>query len=377
MKKKLTILIYSLASGGAEKVVSILLNELKERYDITLFLMNDTIFYDIPKNIKIVYLENSDPKESGIKKLLKLPLLAWKYKRHNNFSDISFSFMNRPNYINILAKMMGMKSKVLISERAMPTLQHKYGVQGRINRFLIKTLYKKANIITANSQGNRQDLVQNFSCKEVMIINNLFDLTKIEKLSKEKVNFRDDKFSFITIGRLDNGKNHKLLIEVMKSIDAKLYIIGDGELRSELEHQIKRNSLENKVVLLGRQINPYSFLAQADCFVFSSSYEGFPNVLVEALACQLPVISTDCQSGPREILALNYDANFQQKDNIEIVEHGILTPIKNKTKLKEAMNLMINDKKLLNRYQQKAKQRANDFKIEKIIKQYEKILCAV
>lgn len=248
MKKKLSILIYSLASGGAERVVSVLLDELKEKYEITLFLMNDTIFYDIPKNIKIIYLENSNPSESGIKKLLKLPVLAWKYKKLND-SDISVSFMNRSNYINIIAKILEFKSKVIISERAMPSLQHKNGVQGFINKFLIKRLYRKADIVIGNSKGNCRDLVNNFNIQEVKTIYNLIDLKIIKELSKECVNYRDEKFTFITIGRLDRGKNHKILIESMEDIDAKLYIIGDGELRDTLEKQIESLNLQNKVIL--------------------------------------------------------------------------------------------------------------------------------
>ncbi|MCK9453842.1 MAG: glycosyltransferase, partial [Sulfurimonas sp.] len=216
-------MIYSLASGGAERVVSILLDELKDKYDITLFLMNETIFYKIPKDIKIFYLENSYPRESGIKKLLKLPFLAWRYKKLNS-AEVSLSFMNRPNYISILAKILGMKSKVVVSERAMPSLQHKSGLQGFINRTLIKYLYKSADIITANSKGNTHDLQNSFGCKNVVTINNPFDLEKIETYSREEVDFRDEKFTFITVGRVDSGKNHKLLVEAIKDIDAKLYI---------------------------------------------------------------------------------------------------------------------------------------------------------
>ena len=104
--------------------------------------------------------------------------------------------------------------------------------------------------------------------------------------------------------------------------------------------------------------------------MFSSSHEGYPNVLVEAL----PIISTDCKSGPREILAPNSNIDFQLEDKIELCEYGILVPINNKEKMKEAMNLIINDENLRKDYEEKAKQRANDFRIEEIIKQYEKII---
>ena len=213
-------------------------------------------------------------------------------------------------------------------------------------------------------------------CKDVITLNNPLDISKIATLSQKKVNYRDKKFTFITIGRLDSGKNHVLMIEAMQDIDAKLYIIGDGELRKNLELKIEHLKLKDKVILLGRQKNPYKYLAQADCFLFTSNYEGFPNVLLEALACGLPIISTDCQSGPREILAPHSDIRFQLKDKIELAEYGILVPVKNIQKLKEAMKLIIQDEVLRKSYKAKAKKRAEDFAIDKLIKKYEEILCA-
>ena len=369
MKPILSILIYSLASGGAERVVSILLNELKDNYKVTLFLMNDTIFYALHDNIKIVYLEKSNPLESGLKKLFKLPYLAWKYKRLNN-STVSLSFMNRPNYINILAKMMGMKSKVIISERAMPSLQHAKGIQGKLNKFLITTLYPLSDIITANSYGNTQDLHDNFLCKDVKIVNNPIDIKNIAQLSQDDIVLDKSKFIFITIGRLDSGKNHKLIIDAIKDIDAKLYIIGDGELREELELSIVKNRLQNKVVLLGKIENPYKYLVQANCFIFSSNNEGFPNVLLEALACELPIISTDCQSGPREILAPESNLLKQLKDDIEMAKFGILTPVNNKKSLTKAMKLIMDNKELREGYHKKAKDRAEEFDKDNIIQKW-------
>ncbi|MBL0708460.1 MAG: glycosyltransferase [Sulfurimonas sp.] len=362
-KLNLSILIYSLASGGAERVVSILLEELKEKFNIRLVLMNDTIFYDLPIDIPVVYLEHSDATESGLFKLLKLPLLALKYKKlcKSNDIDISLSFMNRPNYINILAKLFGSRVKTIISERAMPSLQHKNGVQGLINKTLINFLYAKADVITANSKGNSLDLVKNFRCRDVVTINNPFDIDKIQSLYKEEVVLEKDRFTFITVGRLDSGKNHKLILDAIKDLDARLYIIGDGELREFLEKQIIKSDLQDKVILLGRQANPYKYLRQADCFLFSSNYEGFPNVLLEALACGLPIISTDCQSGPREILAPDSDICFELKDDIELAKYGVLTPVNNAQKLSEAMELMMRDVKLRDEYTKKARARSSEF----------------
>lgn len=378
MKKSLSILIYSLASGGAERVVSILLNELKNDFDTTLILMNDTIFYELPKDIEIIYLEKSNPHESGIKKLLKLPFLGFKYRSLNK-SDISLSFMNRPNYINIFAKIFGMKGKVFISERIAPSQEYKTnGVKDIISRFLIKKMYNKSDKIIPNSKGIGYDLIDSFHVIEdkIKIINNPVNLSKIKKMSQEESNLQNDIFTFITIGRMHHQKNHKLLINAIKNINAKLYIIGDGELKKDLQNQIKDLKLEKKVILLGRQKKPYMYLVKSDCFVFSSSYEGFPNVLLEALACELPIISTDCKSGPREILAPDTDYRKMIDNGIEKVKYGILTAVNNQKNMEEAMKLMMEDKALRNSYKQKALKRANDFSMEKIIQQYKEILCA-
>lgn len=381
MKKKLSILIYSLDNGGAERVVSILLNGLIDKYNITLVLMNNIINYELPQNIEIHYLEQSEPSENGLMKFLKLPFLGFKYKlfcKKKNI-DISLSFMNRPNYINILSKIFGTKTKILISERIAPTMEYQTNsLKDFISRKLISNLYNKANLIIPNAHGITLDLIQ-LGIKEslIKVINNPVDVDKIQKLKNEKVTIDYDKFTFITVGRLHPQKNHKLLLECIKIFDANLVIIGDGALQNDLKESIKKDKLEKKVFLLGKKSNPFSYISKANIFILGSNYEGFPNVLLEALACGIPIISTDCKSGPREILSPNSDVNFQLKDNIELAEYGILTPVQNIEKFQEAMKLLINDKALRENYQKKAKKRSNDFDVSKIIKEYEEVLCAV
>ena len=348
MKNNLSILIYSLASGGAEKVVSILLNELNSRYNITLVLMNDTIFYDIPSSITVIYLKNSDPKESGIIKLLKLPILAYEYKQICKDLDIniSLSFMNRPNYINILSRLMGNNLKILVSERIAPSQE--YGenrLKDKISIFLIKYLYPKADLIIPNSIGIKLDLISKFSINKnkIRVIYNPIDIEKINYLKNNIIKNNMLRFTFITIGRLEKQKNHQLMIEAFSKIDdsnTQLIIIGEGKLRDELEDQITKLNLNNRIILLGRELNPYKYLNKADCFILSSNYEGFPNVLLEALSCNLPIISTDCISGPREILAPKSNISERILSKNEFTEYGVLVPLSNQKLLSQAMNIM-------------------------------------
>jgi len=374
MKKKLSILVNDLDSGGAERVISILLDMLNSKYEITLFMIHNIIFYDIPQDIKIVVIKGSKLEDSGLVKLLKLPILAWRYKRLNSNSSVSLSFLSRSNYINIFAKLFGMRGKVILSERAMPSLQYSSSLQGYINKFLIKFLYKKADIVFANSKGNALDLTKNFKIKDVKVIYNIFNIDRIVNLSNRYALLDDSRFNFITIGRLDEGKNHKLLIKAIKEIDANLYIIGDGVLREELENLIEELELEDRVFLLGKHKNPYKYISKADCFVFASKREGFPNVLVEALACRLPVISTDCQSGPREILAPESDTNFKLREIVEVANYGILVPVDSKDKMVEAMSVIKNSQKLRESYKEKSLKRAMEFDKERIIGEFIKII---
>lgn len=378
MKLKMTVFLYSLTSGGAERIVSIFLAEFMKKYDVTLVLMNDTIEYKIPKDIPIYYLEKSEPFEHGLKKLFKIPFLAYKYYKFckKNSIDISFSLLSRPNYISALASFFMKDTKIVLSELSMPSMQYSYNnMQSWINTYLIKFLYPRADLILPNSQGNLDDLKINFNIKNKMAkIHNILDLEMITTEAKESVNdveFSEKTTTFITIGRLDEGKNHKLLIEAMNSVNnAQLIIIGDGVLRLELEKQIATLSLESKVFLLGKRSNPYKYLAKSDIFVFSSNHEGFPTVLLESLAVGVPIISTDCKSGPREILSPTSDLNFQLDNEVEYGEFGVLTPIKNVKQMITAMNEIIKDENMLNTYKKVAKIRAQEFSKSIISKQY-------
>jgi N-acetylgalactosamine-N,N'-diacetylbacillosaminyl-diphospho-undecaprenol 4-alpha-N-acetylgalactosaminyltransferase len=382
MRKKVFILITTLGTGGAERVVSLLIHNWKKRYDITLVLITDLIEYDLPKNISIVCLKQPF-RANGFLTTFKIPLLAWRYKNlcGKNKADISLSFLKRPNYINCLSKLLGNKAKIIISERSyfseflktLPTLQKKLSI------FLTKKLYPHADLIITNSQIMRIDLEKNFNVhSQYRVIHNPMNLALMERLSKVEVDFPvKETFNFINVGAFRKEKNQENLIEAfnkIKHLNVRFFFLGNRFLEEYLKSKVKEMKLESQIIFLGFDINPFKYFSKSDCFVLSSDFEGFPNALVEAMTCGLPVISTDCRSGPREILAPDTDAEVNIKDHIEIAQYGILVPVKNVRLLAEAMELIVKNKELYERLKQKAKERSLDFESGKIIEEFAKAI---
>ncbi|HCF63954.1 MAG TPA: glycosyltransferase, partial [Chitinophagaceae bacterium] len=156
----------------------------------------------------------------------------------------------------------------------------------------------------------------------------------------------------------------------LKDLPVKLVIVGGGALESQVKECIQRYGLQERVVLTGIASNPYQYIARADCMVLSSYVEGFPNVLLEGLACGKPVVSTDCKSGPREILAPQTDPQYQVKDGIECAEFGILTDPQDAAQLAAGMRKMYEDEALRTRYARLATDRARSFDVAETVSAY-------
>ena len=166
----------------------------------------------------------------------------------------------------------------------------------------------------------------------------------------------------VSIGRLTKQKNHITLLKafnkIHSNIDCNLYIIGEGSERRNLEKFIKNNNIDDKVKLLGYQNNPWKFLSKSNLFVLPSIWEGFGNVIVESMLIGIPVISSDCPSGPREILN-----NGKSGKLFQVGDYNHLANI-----IKETISS--DNSKLINY----AKLRSKDFTIEKITQEYQKVL---
>ncbi|MDA3054207.1 MULTISPECIES: N-acetylgalactosamine-N,N'-diacetylbacillosaminyl-diphospho-undecaprenol 4-alpha-N-acetylgalactosaminyltransferase [unclassified Campylobacter] len=358
--KKLSVFIYSMAGGGAERVVSNLLPELCKAYEVHLILMNDRIFYEIPNSVQVHFIEKSAPFENGLKKLIKLPFLGLKYKNlcKRLGIDIHFVWMNRPCYVAGFARIFGDKKPLIINECSTPSVLYKEpNLKSKISKFLLRWLYPKADFIYPNSLGNLADLRDNFGINpaKMGVLYNALNLDEIAQKSQESINY--EKPFFLSVGRLDAGKNHELLIRAyakLKNCDKDLLILGDGVLRESLQNLINELGLENRVKLLGFDNNPYKYMSKCYAFVFVSLFEGFSNALIEALACGKLVISSDHQSGARELLGDD--------------EWGVLVSVNDEEGTIKAMQKAIDEPEFVKIYEKKAKIRAAFFDKKKISK---------
>ncbi len=310
-KKTIFFVINSMENGGAERVISNILPLLSKKYEIYLILLKNKIFYPIPSTVHIISLSN-------IKRNILLPLLLPFYflklkmliRKYQPAKIVSF--LEIANFVNILVN-----RQAIISMRISPSF-FQDGFIGHCYYFLIKKLYPNAKLIIVNSRENKQLVSQSLQLpdKKILVIYNpIFPVPKKSFLKSTTLPLLEKKFSkiFITVGRLDKQKNISAIIRAFKrrkQTDA-LLIIGDGPERRSLEQLIAKHNLSKQVFLLGRKKNVYKYLNIADYFVFASKTEGFPNVLLEAMACRLPIITSDFKTGAREVI--DPGLNFTKK----------------------------------------------------------------
>ncbi len=360
-------------------MVSLLLAHLKDDFEIHLALYSSYIDYAIPEGVKI--LDFKQPLlQNKIIRFLKLPSISLKlfrYLKKNNINS-SVAFLYRPCYVNAIIKsFLGYRGQVIMCEGThQTTMQESHSVIYRMfSKFMVMYSYKRADLILANSYAIQTDLIENFKIKTpVRVVYNPVDLQLIKSNAAEEPDFVFDKdcFHFITVGNLRKEKNQLLMIQaffILKNLPCKLLIVGAGAMEQELKQKVWDLGLTDKIIFCGFDKNPFKYVSRSDCFVLSSNVEGFPNVLIEALACGKPVISTDCSSGPRELLAPATDLHHRALNTYEIGEYGILTPVKDVISLANAMKKMYEETELRKLFASKAAKRAEQFDVDEI-KQY-------
>jgi glycosyltransferase involved in cell wall biosynthesis len=368
---KLLVIIHSLKGGGAERVVINLLKGLdRDKFSITLVLYERILDFPLPNKIEVEILNIYAGKNIftlGVGFIRKIIHLSGLIRKAG--PDIVFSLLSSTNVTVILAKLFsGIHCKVIISEHTHPSLNLKNERFGWITKLFMRYVYPYADTIIAVSGGIKNDLLRDFHLPDnkIVVIYNPADLKEIQIRSRETADhqwFHDDIPVIISVGRLTKQKGYPYLIKAFslarRSLPCRLMILGEGEDKERLIAMARKLGIARDVEFLGFRENPFPYMAKASLFVLSSLYEGFGNVIVEAMALGLPVISTDCPSGPSEI--------------IDDKKNGILVPVQDEYSIARAITEVLTNKALREHLGMEAKRKSEVFALEKIMKDYGRV----
>jgi glycosyltransferase involved in cell wall biosynthesis len=246
--------------------------------------------------------------------------------------------------------------------------------------FLLQKILKKlghiffasSDLILSPSKGLSKHFKNFFDLKnKVVTVPSGIDIKEAHKYSQEKIEphikeLLNKNFVIVSIGRFEIQKDFDNLIRSFfiihkKHKNTKLLLIGDGYLKSVYIKLIKQLELNDAVFIIGWKKNVYPYLKISNLFVLSSHYEGFGYVILEAMSQKIPVIATDSQYGPKELIGSNNN-------------YGILVPMKSKKAMAQAMDKLLTDEKKYNFYAQKSLERAKYFSLDKMLSSYKNII---
>lgn len=367
-KKKILLICPRLGQGGFEKVCALTGQLLKPYFDVYIAVFDGTeILFDIGGT---ELLDIHVPSKNGkIRKMFNVFLRIARLRRikRSKKIDISYSFGPSANLPNVLSTNKG--TTTWIGIRSYMDLS---------GGALLKICCRKADKVICCAKEIEAELGKRFQIQTLATVYNPFDVEKIEKLSEVKAEFPwpEDSFVIASMGREDDVKGFWHLIKSFSLLhrrceNTRLMIIGEGNYE-EYKKLAEDYGILNQIFFTGVKSNPYGYLKKADLYVLTSLNEGFPNALVEAMALSIPVIATDCLTGPAEILS----GENQSRDTDEVIygKYGILIPRVSSEKnldssiieeeektLAKVMEELLKDTTLRQSYQAKSRERAKDF----------------
>jgi glycosyltransferase involved in cell wall biosynthesis len=365
-QKHIAIFLPALWGGGAERVMLDLGEGLSTKgffVDLVLAQAEGACLSEIPASLRMVELNARH--RTGLRTLASLPALV-RYLRREH-PDVLLTGLHA-NIVALWARRIAsFPLKVVITEHNTFSQQNQLlpAWYGRLMVHLIRRFYPWADGIVAVSEGAADDLakIAKIPRHRIHAIYNPIITPRLR--AKVRENLEHSWFEpgqppvVLAIGRLTTQKDFGILIQAFSRIrrmrSAKLLILGEGEKRPELEALVRQLNLEQDVSMPGFIPNPYPFMARASLFVLSSRWEGLPTVLVEALYCGVPIVATDCPSGPREILREG--------------QYGRLVPVGDVDALARSIDASLDD-----RATRPPKQSVQPFELETILKQYMSIL---
>lgn len=386
--KKIAFLTSSLATGGAqENIINLSKYFVKKNYQvdiISLLAIND---YEIKNSKFLHFMSLIDYRSSNsVFNIIFIPfIISIKLLRllgRKKYDLLIGSHEYYPFYLaTFFAKIFRTKNILLVGHNIQEDLRHKNIVFSWLHKSLIKLSFMCTDKIICVSKSLAAAIKKDsplFHTK-IEIIYNGIDGERIKILSRQKASLKNWKKKHIiaTLGRFVERKGFDRLINVFNYLkkgypELKLLIIGKGQREESLRKQVRNFSLENDVIFLKftKKGNPYKYLSICSLFVFSSLYEGFGNVIIEAMVCGIPVISTNAPYGPSEIL----DDSLYNKQLKRIVfgKYGILVP--KEELLGKGIIKMLMDTRNLEHYKKMGLQRAEYFNVKKMCQLYEKVI---
>lgn len=355
----IAIFLPSLGGGGAEGVMVALANAFVtqgHRVDLVLADAQGVFLKDVDAAVRIIGLNRKRVFRSV------LPLASY-FRRER--PEVILSALGHANVVAIMArKIARLKSRLVVSERN--SMAQGLGAgRGQILFWLMRRLYPTADLVVCVSQGVEEQLAQLVGVprNKLCTIYNPIDIEKIHKLMKAPLEHRwfasKDVPVILSVGRLTVQKDYATLLQAFARLrrdrEARLVILGEGDERTKLEQLCRDLDILPDVDLPGFQQNPFAWIAACDLFVMSSAWEGLPNALLQAMACGAPVVSTDCRTGPDEIL--------------EHGKWGRLVPVGDVAMLAGAMAAALDD-----RSPPDVELRADVFRIERVVARFAEAL---
>ncbi len=360
IKYKITFFSPNLAGGGAERIIAILAAHFSEKkYDVDLVLANATGPYlvSIPDSVRIIDLQCK-------RVFFSLPGLI-KYLKVEQPNVLFTSQMHSSTIALWAVKLASVDTSVFIRQPTMlmPYYENKSLTSiFRQKLFLETARLAKKVIVTSEAMAEEFQALSKVSKDKVEVIYNPVPVDAIQEKSSEPIEhlwFKEGEPPVIlAVGRLVAVKDFKTLIRAFdiaqKKIPCRLIILGEGTLRSELEQLVEKLDLSELVQLQGFVNNPYQYMKHSKVFVLSSLWEGFPNGMVEAMACGMAIVATDCEGGASEIL--------------EYGKWGELIPVGNEELMAQAIVKSIISEKKPNTFE-----RVKDFSVDVTFKKYYKV----
>lgn len=364
--RRIAFVINSLGPGGAERVLDQVMRMAPPGlWECHLVLLDRETEWRVPPDTVAVHRLDCARGMLASVRQLKAALSAIK-------PDIVVSFLVRANVATVIAA-RALRIPCIISERSQLSTHLENEHQGfrRIAATAAPRLaYPLADRVIAVSNGVRTDLVSKFGVKRdrVQTIYNPYDLDRIRRDALAAPEFALPERFLASAGRLVKRKGFDDLLDAYAKADSQfpLCILGEGAERDRLAARITTMGLEGRVRLLGYARNPFAILARAEMFVSPSHCEGFPNAIAEAMVLGVPVVSTDCPSGPAELLdeveTIGFDGLYRGK-------YGMLTPVERPDLLARGIAQMTDPATRLH-YSEAARRRMNDFRIENIAAEF-------